>query len=173
MRFVAHVRWQRLPVFILLLALLSGLGCHGKSAQDGASENELLEFFKQELALIKEFQAHKEDAYMNYLRYQMNHYEQKEGRLNYIIKQVNENFSQITVDEKVRYQRHWLEQFQPVVNEMVFLTRKLIVEETAQLNQDKMASIQEFTIRLKEKEKKTKKMVLEPVFFHESEEDGL
>lgn len=154
-------------VFVLLFVWTMA-GC-SKAQKEDSSEEELLHFFEQELTLIKDYSKNK-DAYLNYLMHQQKNYSVKQARLNAMIERINSSFDGIPEEKKVRYQRRWKEKFQPVINEMSHVMRQIIVTETAGLDPQKMAKIQQLTIELKDSESTAKKIELKPLFFNDPEE---
>lgn len=153
-------------VIILVFLACSSSGTTDKNDND--AEENLVEFFQEELSLMKSFQQ-KPDAYVMYLDHQNRSYKNKQIRLNRVISSVNENFEKVPVGDRSRYQRKWKEKLQPIINDMHHMMRKIIIVDTANLNPKTMARIEKLTIEFKEQEKQLRRETLKPDLFEEPE----
>ncbi len=124
-------------------------------------EDKLLNYFKLELSLLEKNQ----DNYVEYMLKQLVYYKKKNRLFVEAITEINDYFENLADEEKEVYQRQQRERFQPVIDAIYDKTREMIVKQTATLTPEKMAKIQEYSVKLEELEKDIPAVKLVPVFF--------
>lgn len=154
---------RNLILFLLFVCLF-------QCARDKAAlspEEQLLNIFKTELSLVEKHQ----DNYIAYMQQQLSYFKNKNQLTSAAITAVNKQFQNMSDAKKEKYQRSQREKFQPVINNIYAITRKMIVKQTATLTPEKLVQIQDLSIKLAAIEKDTKMVKLVPLFFIVPESD--
>lgn len=159
-------RTLRQAPFFFIFLFLCVIHCHREKKID--PETELLNFFKEELALLEEYQ---DGSYADYMAQENERFEKHQPRINDIIARINTHFDAIDNAKKSDYQFQWRDEFQPVVSEIYIKTKDLVVKTTKSLTAQKMATIKELSMVRKSLEKKISTTKLKPLFFEIPAED--
>ncbi len=125
-----------------------------------SSEELLLNHFKHELNLVTQYQ----NDYIQYMVYQVQHFEQKQKKLSHLISIINKHYGKLSKDKQIQYQQKWQTKFQPVTDKIFQGTRQMILNQKAELTPKKEAKIQELSITMSLKEKTVPLDKLKPKF---------
>lgn len=124
-------------------------------------EEKLLGMFQQELKLVKAYQ----DNYVDYMKYQVDHFPQKNKMSAEIIGAINHKFDKIPDEAKQEYQKQWQLKFQPVIDQIYQYSRSMIQKLKNRITPGIKAKVQEYSIKMELLEKDTADQKLAPKFF--------
>ncbi|MBF0105091.1 MAG: hypothetical protein HQM16_07155 [Deltaproteobacteria bacterium] len=145
---------------LLLIVSVVFLSCQTKEDQR-VNEQTLLNIFRAELSLTEQYQG----DYIGYMTYQIKNFAKKNKIMTRTINMINEEFDNMSDEEKVDYQLKWQGEFQPMIDKIYQNTWQMIVNQTKDLGQDNMAQIQMLTTKMELLEKETPGVELRPRFF--------
>lgn len=145
--------------FVVFFSFLVFFSCQHN---DYSPEENLLNFFKNEVVVLNQYQK---GSYVDYMRFQNQTYKSKRKIANQLIEEINRRFEEMDPQEKIAYQKKWQKKFQPVIDEIYKKTKNLVAWETKQLTPENMAKIKELSIERKTMEEAMAEKKLKPLFF--------